>query len=151
MTALSPRVGKFILKQVRPCVQRAKWGAAVGQTFLFLLLLAPLVAAQSNEPKRVLLLMQEDPSWPMLRLIDGKSGQNNREDVKVGFVEAEETDLPDNQSRGDLLVCGWDKLLVISDILPGNAAIDAYSRVVGVFEVATDPAAESGLELDTLL
>jgi len=33
-------------------------------------LLAPLAAAQSNEPKRVLVLTEEDVTWPIFRLMD---------------------------------------------------------------------------------
>jgi PAS domain S-box-containing protein len=46
------------------------WFAATARTVLVVFGLSSVVAAQSNEPKRVLILMEEDVSWPVYRLMD---------------------------------------------------------------------------------
>jgi hypothetical protein len=81
----------------------------------------------------------------------GKRRQDIRADVEVGLVEAEEVYSGDNQSGCDLLVGGWQDLLLIGDVLPSNATIDADQGVISVFQVAAYAAAEGGLELNALL
>jgi len=83
MTALAPRVGEGITNRVHPCPHGARGNAAIVRTFLFLALLAPFVAAQPNEPKRVLILMQEDLNWPIFRAID----ENLRATLRNGAPE----------------------------------------------------------------
>jgi PAS domain S-box-containing protein len=70
MTTLSPRVGTEKVSQVQRCAHASRWTAAIVAAFLTLALLAPFVAAQSGEPKRVLIVMQEDVTFPVFRLID---------------------------------------------------------------------------------
>ena len=70
MFTLSPRVGKYDRIQSPHCAGKARWSAAILASLLALLLQSPLAVAQSNEPKRVLILMQEDLSWPLFRAID---------------------------------------------------------------------------------
>ena len=52
----------------------------MARTMLVVLGLSTLSAAQSNEPKRVLILSQEDLTWPAYRLID----ENTRTTLRAG-------------------------------------------------------------------
>jgi PAS domain S-box-containing protein len=70
MTALVPTVGTRILKSRYPFVRPTGWAVRSLQVLGVLLLLASFSSAQSNEPKEVLILMQEDLSWPIFRHID---------------------------------------------------------------------------------
>jgi PAS domain S-box-containing protein len=70
MNALARMSGEGVRNQIYLGTLKARCAPVIERTLLLLLLLAPLVAAQVNEPKRVLLLMQEDLSWPIFRLID---------------------------------------------------------------------------------
>jgi PAS domain S-box-containing protein len=62
------------------------WFVCVLRTVLVVLLLPSLSAAQSGEPKRVLLLMQEDVSWPVFRLLDENVRSTLREGLPGGVV-----------------------------------------------------------------
>jgi PAS domain S-box-containing protein len=55
----------------------------MARTMLVVFGLSSLCAAQSNEPKRVLILSQEDLTWPAYRLID----ENARATLRVGSPE----------------------------------------------------------------
>src|SRR5271154_641174 len=55
--------------------------AAMARTMLLVFGLSSVVAAQSNEPKRVLILMEEDVSWPVYSLVD----ENIRATLKSGL------------------------------------------------------------------
>jgi PAS domain S-box-containing protein len=57
------------------------WLAAAARTVLVILGLSSAVAAQSNGPKRVLILMEEDVSWPVYSLVD----ENIRATLKSGL------------------------------------------------------------------
>jgi PAS domain S-box-containing protein len=57
--------------------------AVMARTMLVVLGLSTLSAAQSNEPKRVLILSQEDLTWPAYRLID----ENARTTLRAGSPE----------------------------------------------------------------
>jgi len=57
--------------------------AVMARTVLVVLGLSTLSAAQSNEPKRVLILSQEDLTWPAYRLID----ENARVTLRAGSTE----------------------------------------------------------------
>ena len=52
----------------------------MARTMLVVLGLSTLSAAQSNEPKRVLILLQEDLTWPAYSLID----ENTRTTLRAG-------------------------------------------------------------------
>ncbi len=60
--------------------------AAVARALFLFLALASLAAAQSNEPKRILILMQEDISWPVFRLIDENVRSTLRSGLPQGVV-----------------------------------------------------------------
>jgi PAS domain S-box-containing protein len=57
--------------------------AVMARTILIILGLSTLSAALSNEPKRVLILSQEDLTWPAYRLID----ENARTTLRAGSPE----------------------------------------------------------------
>jgi PAS domain S-box-containing protein len=57
--------------------------AAVARTLGLFLVLTSLAGAQGNEPKRILILMQEDISWPAFRLIN----ENARTALRPGLPE----------------------------------------------------------------
>jgi PAS domain S-box-containing protein len=82
MTALSPGVGR-LLKHIHLFSRPQKWFATIALTLLLVVLPASRTTAQTNEPKQVLILMQEDLSWPMFRLID----ENVRAALLRGFPE----------------------------------------------------------------
>ena len=56
---------------------------AVARPLLLIFVLAPSLAAQSNAPKRVLILLENDISWPAFRLID----ENARATLRAGSPE----------------------------------------------------------------
>jgi hypothetical protein len=60
MSALSPRASEEEMKRVHPCAHGSRRAATMLESFLIFGVLASFVAAQSNEPKRVLILIQED-------------------------------------------------------------------------------------------
>ncbi|HEY6385729.1 MAG TPA: ABC transporter substrate binding protein [Candidatus Acidoferrum sp.] len=64
-------------------VPRPAWIGAMTRTMLVVFGLSSLCAAQSNEPKRVLILSQEDLTWPAYRLID----ENARTTLRTGAPE----------------------------------------------------------------
>jgi PAS domain S-box-containing protein len=70
MRCLRPRDGNHVLSEFRLRGTTPMWRGPIARALLLALLLASLAEAQSNEPRRVLLLMQEDLSWPIFRLID---------------------------------------------------------------------------------
>jgi PAS domain S-box-containing protein len=70
MICLRPRDRNHVLSEFRLRGTTPTWCGPIARALLFVLLLASLAEAQSNERKRVLLLMQEDLSWPIFRLID---------------------------------------------------------------------------------
>jgi PAS domain S-box-containing protein len=117
------------------------WAATIARALrlVFLLtspaLLAPLAAAQSNEPKRVLVLTEEDLSWPIFRLMD----ENLRATLRDGLggrvqifsehldvehfpdlaIQAEQTAWIKKKyadSALDLIICVGD---VQTDLFPG--------------------------------
>jgi PAS domain S-box-containing protein len=57
------------------------WIATFARTLFLILLLASLSVAQSNDPKRILILSQEDVSWPLFRSID----ENIRSTLRSGL------------------------------------------------------------------
>lgn len=83
MTALGPRISQPALTQMRSG-SRPEWWFAILSRALLLLFLFPLPGpAQTNEPKRVLILLEEDVSWPIYRLID----ENVRATLRNGLSE----------------------------------------------------------------
>jgi PAS domain S-box-containing protein len=64
-------------------VLRSAWTAAIARTILIVFGLSSFGAAQSNEPKRVLIISQEDLTWPAYRLID----ENARTALRAGLPE----------------------------------------------------------------
>jgi PAS domain S-box-containing protein len=75
------RVGKNGTNRGKPNACLPLRSAPILRTLIFILLLPFLGAAQPNEPKRVLILMQEDTSWPAFRLID----ENVRATLRAGL------------------------------------------------------------------
>ena len=75
-----------LISRVRRNRHRRERVAPIARTLLItlailnVLSLCSVVAAQSNEPKRVLILMEEDISWPIIRLMD----ENARETLRQG-------------------------------------------------------------------
>ena len=58
-----------MLNQVRHHIRPSWWVVAVARPLLLIFVLAPSLAGQSNAPKRVLILLENDSSWPAYRLI----------------------------------------------------------------------------------
>src|SRR5271154_5840059 len=57
--------------------------AVMARTMLVVLALTSVSAAQSNDPKRVLIVSQEDLTWPAYRLID----ENARTALRAGLPD----------------------------------------------------------------
>src|SRR5271169_2069093 len=76
------RISSLFGRVSRP-VLRPAWIVAVVRTTLLVFGLSSVGAAQSNEPKRVLILSQEDLTWPAYRLID----ENARATLRAGSQE----------------------------------------------------------------
>ncbi len=70
MTVRAPNVGDSGLTHTLSSPRLAWRAAAIVQTLLVFLILALPSPAQTNEPKQVLILMQEDLSWPVFQRID---------------------------------------------------------------------------------
>ncbi len=70
MTAFTPRVSGYECELVSPTSRKRKLTGSFALALLIFLVLGPPAPAQSHEPKQVLILMQEDLSWPMFRRID---------------------------------------------------------------------------------
>ncbi len=79
MAALAENFGNQPLTNIPPRA-RPSWWLATTISILLLCLFASITPAQSNEPKRVLILMQEDVSWPIFRAID----ENARTSLRAG-------------------------------------------------------------------
>jgi len=131
MTALSPRVGTEKVSHVQPCAHASRWTAAIVGAFLALTLFAPFVAAQSGEPKRVLILMQEDVTFPVFRLIDENVRTTLRRGLPGGvLIFSEHMDLfhfPDPMSQAQKKV--W---------VQKKYASSKLDLVIAVGEVPTD-------------
>jgi PAS domain S-box-containing protein len=78
---LIARGDKHVLKKITPVPGSFFCLAAIVCPLCLLLLLAPPISAQTNEPTHVLILMQEDISWPVFRLID----ENVRATLRSGL------------------------------------------------------------------
>ena len=61
---------KHVLGQFHLFAHPKRWLAGIARVLVLFPLIASFTAAQSNEPKRVLLLLQEDLSWPLFRQVD---------------------------------------------------------------------------------
>src|SRR5580704_14147616 len=61
-------------------VLRSAWIGVMARAMMVVLGLSSVGAAQSNEPKRVLIISQEDLTWPAYRLID----ENARTVLRAG-------------------------------------------------------------------
>ena len=83
MTVPLPKVSGYVLNQTPTCSRLARWAATFVRALFVTLLLASAALAQSNEPKQVLILMQEDLSWPVFRRID----ENIRATLQRGSPE----------------------------------------------------------------
>src|ERR1700757_249245 len=83
MTILSPRIGKRTSRSGRLHAPPARWSVFIVQALFLLVLLPSPTAAEPNEPKRVLILLQEDLSWPMFRMVD----ENIRATLRHGSPE----------------------------------------------------------------
>ncbi len=83
MTVPLRKVSGYVLNQVSTCSRLARWAATFVRALSVTLLLASAALAQSNEPKQVLILMQEDLSWPLFRRID----ENIRATLQRGSPE----------------------------------------------------------------
>lgn len=85
MTALTTRVGEYGLSKLHRSACPTGWRATIVFTLLFLLL-ASSTAAPSTEPKHVLILMQEDLSWPVFHAIDENAQATLRSGLPGGIV-----------------------------------------------------------------
>jgi PAS domain S-box-containing protein len=75
--------GSSLFERAPRGVLRSPWIVTVVRTTLLVFGLSSVGAAQSNEPKRVLILSQEDLTWPAYRLID----ENARVTLRAGSQE----------------------------------------------------------------
>jgi PAS domain S-box-containing protein len=73
------RVSSLFVRASRSVLRSASIGA-IARTMLVVFALSAVTAAQSNEPKRVLIISQEDLTWPAYRLID----ENARTALRAG-------------------------------------------------------------------
>lgn len=69
-----------MLTQLNHYTHASWWVAAIVRPLCLILVLAAPLAAQSNEPKRVLILLENDSSWPAYRLIV----ENTRATMRAG-------------------------------------------------------------------
>jgi len=124
------RISSLFGRVSRP-VLRPAWIGAMTRTMLVVFALSPLCAAQSNEPKRVLILSQEDLTWPAYRLID----ENARTTLRTGLPEGilifsehmDRVHFPDAQFQEQQIAWIQRKY--------ANAKLDL---VIGVADVPTD-------------
>jgi PAS domain S-box-containing protein len=72
-----------VFGRVTRSVFGSAWIAVMARTMLVVFGLTSVGAAQSNEPKRVLIISQEDLTWPAYRLID----ENARAALRAGSPE----------------------------------------------------------------
>jgi ABC-type uncharacterized transport system substrate-binding protein len=75
-----------VLSKVTRYTRPSSWVAAIARSLFFLFALACSLAAQSNELKRVLILTQEDLSWPAFRLIDENARTTLRRGSPAGIL-----------------------------------------------------------------
>ncbi len=134
MSTISPKVGEHNLIQVPLRARKVQWTAAIAAMLLALLLPSPPTFAQSSEPKRVLLLMQEDLSWPLFKAIDDnvratmQHGSPDAPDAVLIFGEhLDRIHFPDLQMQAE-------RVAVIKKRYAG-AKLDL---VIGVGDVPTD-------------
>jgi PAS domain S-box-containing protein len=117
--------------KVTRSIFRSAWFGLMARTMLVVFGLSSLGAAQSNEPKRVLIISQEDLTWPAYRLID----ENARTALRAGspdgiLIFSEHLDrvhFPDPQFQAQQ--AAWIQRKY------ANAKIDL---VIGVADVPTD-------------
>ena len=125
------RVGKNVLNQVLHHIRLSWWVVAVARPLLLIFVLAPSLAAQSNEPKRVLVILENDSSWPAYRLIL----ENARATLRAGspggiFIFDEHLDrvlFPNPQFQAQQVA--W---------IQGKYASSKLDLVVAVGDVPTD-------------
>jgi PAS domain S-box-containing protein len=86
MTARSPGVRKHMEKHVDLQVNPTRFVACIACVLLFILSLPSHSAAQNKEPKRVLILLEEDLSWPVFRAIDENVRATLREGSPGGVL-----------------------------------------------------------------
>src|SRR5579863_3337444 len=139
MTAGSPGVRKDL--RINP----ARFAASVVCVLLVVLLVPSQNAAQNQEPKRVLILLEEDLSWPVFRLIDENLRATLREDspggVRVFSEHLDRVHFPDPQvqARQQVLIqrkyAGSNLDLVIA---VGDVPLDVFPGVPQLF-LSDDP------------
>jgi PAS domain S-box-containing protein len=103
MTFLAPSYGRVRIQSEHPSARLHRWIATVVRAVSFTLLFTSVLAAQSKEPKHVLILLQEDLTWPALRLFHENPTAIIRNGTPEGvrfFTEAlDRTHFPDPAIR----------------------------------------------------
>lgn len=115
------------------------------QTLFLILPLASITAAQTTEPKRVLILLQEDLSWPIFQIIDENVRATLRSGLPGGAVVfSEHMDLinfPDPMSQAQKRAWVQRKYADFNldlVVAVGDVPIDMFPRVPLVY-VGTEP------------
>ena len=120
-----------MLNQVHHHIRPSWWVVAVARPLLLIFVLAPSLAAQSNAPKRVLILLENDISWPAFRLID----ENARATLRAGSPEGisifsehlDRVNFPDSALQAEQMTwikekyanSNLDLIIAVGDIPPG--------------------------------
>src|SRR5271156_6481035 len=120
-----------LFERVSRSVFRSASIAAIARTMLVVFGLSAVGAAQSNEPKRVLIISQEDLTWPAYRLIDENARTALRAGLPAGILifseHLDRVHFPDAQFQAQQ--AAWIQRKY------ANAKIDL---VIGVADVPTD-------------
>jgi PAS domain S-box-containing protein len=120
-----------VSNQSSQCARLSSLVAVIVRTLCLVLILTSLCAAQSNEHKKVLILLEEDISWPAFRLID----ENIRAVLRGGLpgriqIFGEHLDVghfPDPAIQAEQLAwikkkyadSGLDLIITVGDVPPG--------------------------------
>jgi PAS domain S-box-containing protein len=83
MNALTTRVDNYVLKRIGRYACLSCWVVMIALTLSLIVFLASPAPAQTSEPKRVLVLLENDVSWPAFRLMD----ENARAVLRAGSPE----------------------------------------------------------------
>jgi PAS domain S-box-containing protein len=131
MTAISSGVGEYVLYHIHLFAGPKRWGVAIVRTLLLIPLLVSLSTAQPNEPKRVLILTQEDLSWPIFQTIDANARatlrSGSREEIQFFNEHMDLIHFPDPMSQAQKK--SW---------VQGKYAKFNLDLVIGVGDVPTD-------------
>jgi PAS domain S-box-containing protein len=120
-----------VLNQVHHHIRPSWWVVAVARPLLLIFVLAPSLAAQSNAPKRVLILLENDISWPAFRLIDENAHATLRagspEGISIFSEHLDRANFPDSALQAEQMTwikqkyanSNLDLIIAVGHIPPG--------------------------------